>query len=56
LIDPVRKADEYAKMNYENQLAIGRENIRHRHAMDEAGAKNSDNNSGGYLKALALNA
>lgn len=60
LIDPVRKADEYAKINYENQLAIGRENIRHRHAMNEAGAKsnggNNGNNSGGYLKSLALNA
>lgn len=56
LVDPTRKADEYAKLDYENKLAISRENIRHRHAMDEAGAKNADNNSGGYLKALALNA
>lgn len=56
LVDPTRKADEYAKLDYENKLAISRENIRHRHAMDEVVAKNAGNNSGGYLKALALNA
>ena len=54
LVDPTRKADEYAKMDYENRLAIGRENLRHKHAMDEAGAKASGGYGGGYFLGAAL--
>ena len=54
LIDPTRKADEFAKMDYENRLAIGRENLRHQHAMAEAGAKASSGYGGGYFLGAAL--
>lgn len=54
LVDPTKKADEFAKMDYENRLAIGRENLRHKHAMDEAGAKASGGYGGGYFLGAAL--
>ena len=58
LIDPSRKADEFAKMEIEDMYARRREATRHANAMREAAAAKQEtvDNGGGLLKALALNA
>ena len=56
LVDPTKKADVFALEDVKARNNERLEEIRHRHAIDEKDAKESDGNSGGYLQGLAISA
>lgn len=56
LVDPIRKTDDFAKLDYEYRQKVGLENLRHQHALDELGAKGAgkeDPYSGSYSRVVS---